>query len=159
MIPVTIKSVKLLFNQKAILTPAEKFQVKLLGQMGALTRTITRRSIRPATSKRQRSQPGQPPVSHSGPINYRDTIFFVVDAKKKEMVCGGVLLSGTAARGQAVPGTLEHGGVMIRASGKLGRYQQKPLNIQARPHTGPAFAKAVKMKLPDLIAGGIMREV
>ena len=157
MINVTLKNVKLAFNQNAIIAPADRFQVKLLNQMGGLTRKISRRSIRPATSKRQISQPGQPPVTHRGRINYRDTIFYVVDAKAKTMVCGAVLLLDTDAAGQTVPGILEKGGVVMRLNRRT--FQRKPASIRERPHMAPAFAKAIETKLPDLIAGGIMREV
>lgn len=156
MIAATIKDVKILFNQRAILDPADRFQVSLLRQMGALTRTICRRSIRPASRRRQVSQPGQPPLYHGGPISYRDTVFFVVDERAKEMVCGAVLLPNTKARGQAVPGILEDGGLVMKANH---RGQVRPVYVRARPHTHPALDIACKKKLPDLIKGGLMREV
>lgn len=159
MIPITLSSIKFHFNQQAILTPAEKMQVRLLREMGALTRTIARRSIRPATSKRLKSQPGEPPVTHGGRINYRDTIYFVVDPKRKEMVCGPVLLSGTSGNGQPVPGILEDGGQELKIELNRGKPKIHRIYVRARPHMKPAFEKAKQRKLPDLIKNGIMREI
>ncbi len=158
MIPFTLQSIKLQFNQRSILDPAEKMQVRLLREMGALTRTIARRSIRPATNKRLKSQPGEPPVTHGGSIIYRDTIFFVVDQRRMEMVCGAVLLN-RSGNGQPVPGILEDGGPELKMDVRHGKAAARMIYVRARPHMKPAFEKARKMKLPDLIRNGLMREV
>lgn len=159
MLNVTLKNIKIVMNTQAVLTPAEKFQNRLLKQFGAYVRTIARRSIKPANRKRQISEPGQPPLFHRGRLTYKDTIFFVADAKRKEVVIGGVLLSDTNAE-TAVPGVLEHGGIAIfrQKSGKSKAFR-RTTRVKPRPHMQPAFDKAVEKFLPELIRGGIMREV
>ncbi len=154
----TIKEVKATFNASAILTPAEKMQRRLLSQFGGYTRVIMRNSIKQASGN-EKSQPGSPPLWHRGRISYRDTIFFVVDMREKDVVIGGALLTGTAANGQTVPGILEHGGTAMIRVGKGNAVKKIPVTIRARPHAQPAYDIAIKKKLPGLIAGGIMREV
>lgn len=159
MLNVTLKNIKIVMNAQAILTPAEKFQNRLLKQFGGYVRTTARRSIRPANRKRQTSEPGQPPLFHRGRLTYKDTIFFVVDARRKEVVIGGVLLSDTKSE-TAVPGVLEHGGIAIfRQKRGKGQVFRKSARVLPRPHMAPAFSKAVDKFLPELIRGGIMREV
>jgi hypothetical protein len=163
MIGVTLKELKVKWNSKAILTPAEKFQVKLLKEAGAYTRMIQRNSIKRAANRKDRSQPGQPPKHHGTPLlggdGYKGTIFYDVDVRKKEMVCGAVLLQGTSANGQAVPGALEHGGVLLVLTGRRFARRKVAVDYRARPSAVPAFQKMIDKKLPRLIEGGIMREV
>jgi len=160
MLAITLKNVKIAFNQQAILTPTEKFEQKLLQQFGSYCRTVMRNSIRRASRPGQHAHAGQPPLyhDHHGRINYRDTIFFIVDARRREVLIGAVLLHDTASHGQAVPGILEKGGteIVLKRSG-LFRTRQT-IQVKEHPHAQPAFEKTIKKKLPDLIAGGIMRE-
>lgn len=158
MIGFTFKEVKIAFNEKAVLTPAEKFQTKLRKQSGAYCRTVMRNSIKPGR-RGQVSQPGQPPLYHANKrVNYRDTIFFVDDTRQKRVFIGAVLLDGASNGGQPVPGNLEHSGVSMRWVGHGANRRRQPVNVRARPHAVPAFEKTVK-RLPDLMRGGIMREV
>jgi len=164
MINLTLKDVKLTFKPKAITDPAEKATRKLLTGFGGYCRAVMRHSIKQARGPHHHAPPGMPPYYHDGgPINYRDTIFFVVDARAKNTTIGGVQLSGTRAEGKPVPGMLEHGsaavGVAPERSKRQGDLHGKLAHVQPHPHAAPAFDKAVKKKLPDLIKGGIMKEV
>ncbi len=156
MIAATLKDIKIFFNPKAILTPTEKFQSTLRRKFGAYCRATMRNSLKRASGKRQRSQPGEPPVRQNGRIDFKDTIFFVDNPTDKTVVIGAVLLPGKDA-GNPVPGTLEHGGTVT--SGWLVRRLKRSITIQPRPYAVPAYDRAVAKLLPDLIAGGIMREV
>lgn len=162
MINVTLKNVKLTFNQKAILDPAERATKKLLSSFGGYCRAVMRSSIKQARGPHHHAEPGKPPLYHPGGLNYKDTIFFVVDPRAKSVLIGGVLLSGTKANGDPVPGVLEHGGAQLgvhpQRSKKRGETHGKLVNTLPHPHAKPAFDIAVKKKLPNLIKGGIMRE-
>ena len=166
MIDVTLKNVKTLFNTKAILTPAEKMQRSLLSKFGGYCRTVMRNSIKQAPGPDKHARPGDPPYyhKHARAINYRDTIFFVVDWASRSVTIGGVLLSGTAAGGKPVPGMLEHGSATLGVQSDTakvrtdkGRAKRIPGNVAPHPHSRPAFDKAIKKKLPELIKGGIMK--
>lgn len=164
MINVTLKDVKLTFNQKAILDPAERATKKLLSSFGGYCRAVMRSSIKQAKGPHHHAEPGKPPLYHTGgPINYKDTIFFVVDPKAKTVSIGGVLLSNTSAHGDPVPGVLEHGGAQMgvhaKRSKRRGENHGLLVHVERHPHAKPAYDKAVEKKLPDLIKGGIMREV
>lgn len=160
MLAFTLKEVKVVFNQQAILTPTQRFEQKLLTQFGSYCRTVMRNSIKRASRPGQHAHQGQPPLfhDHHGKINYRETIFFVVDTRRREVAIGAVLLSGTGGNMQPVPGILERGGteIVLKRSGLI-RFRG-PIRVKEHPHAQPAFHKAIKKKLPDLIAGGIMRE-
>ena len=160
----TLKDVKLTFKPKAITDPAERATKKLLSSFGGYCRAVMRSSIKRARGPHHHAPPGSPPLYHDGgSINYKDTIFFVVDSKAKNVVIGGVLLSGTKADGKPVPGILEHGGAEMgvepERSKRKGEIHGVKRHAEPHPHAEPAFEKAVKKKLPDLIKGGIMREV
>ena len=161
MIAITLSDVKFHFNQKAILTPAEKAQKKLLDKFGGTVRNTQRNSMKrgkvgPRGGK-VRSQPGNPPFRQSDRLDIKRTVFFFTDAKKKDTVIGMVLLSGRPGGDRAMPGVLEHAG---QAEIKAGRgMKRKTINVRERPSSVPAFEKTIKKQLPGLIAGGIMREV
>lgn len=148
MINIVMKDLKISFNEKMILTPAEKFQYHMLAQFGGYCRRTIINSCKTASSPFQHSKPGDPPFNHG---TYKNTVFFVVDKKAKDVTIGGALLSGTAARGQPVPGILEHGGYVVSAKDKQTKY------VAPRPHAQPAFEKTMQRKLAGLIRGGIMR--
>jgi hypothetical protein len=163
MIGVKLEALKLSWNSQAILTPAEKFQKRLLGSFGAYCMRTQRNSIKRASQPHQRSDEGSPPLHHATPLlngqGFKGTIFFAVDLRKKECSIGPVLLNGTAAGGQRVPEVLEKGGVIVLLSGARRDRRRRSIQVRARPSAQPAFEKTVKKKLPELIAGGIMREV
>jgi hypothetical protein len=173
MIGAQLNDLKVLWNSQAIMTPAEKFQSRLLFQFGSYCRNVQRNSIKKANRRRAVSQAGEPPVYHEvqlpGGIGYKGTIFYAVDLRNKSVSIGPVLLSRKAAiGGRPPPEVLEHGGVaylVISRAAKVRRrhisetLSVRPINVRARPSAGPAFRKTVDKKLPALIAGGIMREV
>lgn len=155
MIPITLKDVKFHFNAKAILTPAEKFQRTLLNRFGATVRKTQRNSLKrgkPGVS----SMPGRPPLRHSRSPDIKNTVFYFVDVKRKDVVIGMVLLSDKSSTGKPMPGVLEHSGTtQIQERNR----KIKTVNVLARPSATPAFDKTIEKQLPGLIAGGIMREV
>ncbi len=163
MINVTLRNIKVAMNPRAILTPAQKMKLKVLKEFGAYTRTVMRNSIKRARGPHHHAPPGSPPLFHDGgSVNYRDTIFFIADGKAGSVVIGGVLLSGTQADGDPVPGVLEHGGAAMGVRPKRSKRRGVGHGVLAavakHPHAKPAFDKAIKKKLPSLIAGGIMKE-
>ncbi len=155
----TLKNISIAFNEKAILTPAERLQQTIRKKAGAYTRATMRNSIKPGRPG-QVSLPGQPPLYHPNKrVNFRDTIYFVDDATEKRVFIGAVMLDGASGGGDPVPGTLEHSGMTLRWTGHGSNRRRQPVNVRARPHAQPAFGKMVKRMLPDLIRGGLMREV
>lgn len=163
MIGVKIEDLKIQWDSKAILTPAEAFTKRLLDRFGAYCRRTQANSIKQASRKRFVSDPGKPPVYHLGQgllaKGFKSTIFFASDYRAKEVSIGPVLLNGTAGAnaGSLVPQTLEKGGVAIILSGRRGqRKVRRTIQVRARPSAQPAFEKTIKKKLPELIAGGIL---
>lgn len=160
MMPITLSNVAIHFNAKAILTPAEKAQKKLLDKFGGFTKRTQQNSLKrgkpgPRGGK-QRSKPGQPPLRHSSRPDIKNTVFYFVDLAAKDVVIGMVLLSGKPRGGRAMPGVLEHSGPASIKTGVRGK--ERTVNVEARPSSTPAFQKTIKKQLPGLIAGGIMRE-
>lgn len=179
---ITIADFKVIFNEKAILTPAEKAQEKLLKEFGAYTRTVAKNSMidmnvgRDAKKIKKRdrklkkqgfevrthegftekvSKPGSPAFSKVGYV--KQHIYFAADAKAKEVVIGPAKLSGVKSD-RAVE-VLEHGGVEQIFIGGPRQRISVTANYKARPTMHLAFEKALEKKLPKLIEGGIMREV
>lgn len=163
MLGVKIEDLKVTWNSQAIMTPAEKFQRRLLFQFGAYCMSAQRNSIKPASKKRQQSAAGQPPVYHNTPLlggkGFKGTIFYAVDTREKTVSIGPILLNGSHSRRGLVPETLEHGGVTVVNKGSRRKQRLVAVEIRARPSAQPAYERSVKKKLPDLIKGGIMREV
>lgn len=166
MLGVKIEDLKIQWNSRAILTPAERCTKRLLGSFGAYERAVWRNSIRRASRPGQRSTPGEPPLHHgtlSTGQGFKGTIFYAVDMAKKEVACGPILLNGTtsivAAGGRPLPQVLEEGGSTVILSGPRRARKKRAAVFRARPSKMAALEKTVQKKLPDLIAGGIMREV
>lgn len=153
MIHVTLDKVKLLFDKKPLMSAADRFTLRLLGKFGAYTRTAQRNSMKKARGK-EVSEPGKPPLRHSTNPDIKNTVFYVVDVKHKEVVIGMVLLRDHSSGKPPMPGILEHGGTTyITSHGKT-----KPTTIENRPSSRPAFKKTIKKLLPDLIAEGLVSE-
>lgn len=156
MIQVTLSNVKMMFNAKAILTPAEKFQNKLLGKFGGATRKTQQNSMKRGAPG-QVSAAGKPPLRHSHNPDIKNTVFYFVDVKKKDVVIGMVLLA--RRHYEPMPGVLEHSGRQ-QVSLRRGRgSKRRVVDVRARPSATPAFKKTIDKQLPALIAGGIMKEV
>lgn len=159
MLNLSIAELKVVFNARAIMTPAERFQTRLRRDFGAYCRIVMRNSLKMASRPHQVSEPGATPFRHGGDgkgTDYKDTIFYADDPQRKEVAIGAALLEGTAAAGQSVPGALEFGGQIIKWRDKT-RTVRIAVYVRARPHARPAYDIAVQRKLPGLIAGGIMR--
>jgi hypothetical protein len=159
MLNVTLKNVKTMFDSKTVLTPAEKAARKLYGRVGAYCRKVMANSIKPAKSSSQHAAAGAPPLSHTGPINFKRTIFYVVG--KEDVVIGAVLLSNTAASkasNSPLPALLEFGGARGTLSSRAQRgRRRRPGEIAAHPYAAPALEKTNK-KLPDWLDGCIAQE-
>jgi hypothetical protein len=156
-----VNNPKSYFNKNAILTPAEKFQKTLLSKFGSAVRTTQRNSMKKGGPGKV-SEPGKAPLRHSRKLDIKETVFFFVDVKKKDVVIGMVLAVGKNNGDEPMPGQLEYGGVdYTEWQGKKRGYRRRkePLRIRPRPGAHLAFKKTIDKQLPRLIAGGIMREV
>jgi len=177
-----IADFKVIFNEKAILSPAERMQEKIIKDTLGYTRRVAQNSMidmnvgndAKAIKKRERkldrrgfdvrthngfttrvSKPGAPAFSKVGYV--KRFILFAVDMKAKEGVCGPAKLSGVKSE-NAVE-TLEHGGIEQIFIGGPRKRISVTANYKARPTMRLAFAKALEKKTPRLIEGGLMREV
>lgn len=176
----TISEFKVVFNQKAVMTPAEKATNTLLKSIGAYTRAVAKNSMIDmfiakgnvkGIKKRDRklkksgfnlgadgdmiSKPGAPAFSKIGHV--KTFIFFAVDKDRQEVVIGPAKLGGVKSE-HAVE-VLEHGGVEQIFLGGPKKRISVTAQYQARPTMHLALDKAIKKKTPELLAGGIMREV
>lgn len=147
------------FNKPSILTPAEKFQNKMLNKFGGAGRktqqNLMKRAKPGVRGGKTHSQPGQPPLRQPrARVDIKNTVFYFADVKKKDVVFGMVLLGGR--RGEPMPGVLEHEGQAQLVDRKK---KIKTVQVKARPSSVPAFQKTIKKHLPGLIDSGIMREV
>lgn len=159
MIPITLSNVSVVFNQKAILTPAERFQNRLLHKFGGSCRKTQQYSLRRG-SPGQVSKPGKPPLRHATRPDFKYTVFYFADVRAKDVVIGPVLLSGKSAA-SPVPQLLEKGGLTRMSIARRRNRRAKKIvdvNISARPSARPAFEKTINKQLPALIKGGIMAE-
>lgn len=154
MIGVTLDKVKFHFDKKPLATASERFTQRLLGRFGAYTRTAQRNSLKRARGN-EVSEPGQPPLRHGdAAVDIKDTVFFVVDPIRKEVVIGMVLLRIHSSGRPPMPGILEHSGrTWITSHGKT-----MTVDIEARPSAKPAFDKAIQKLLPNLIEEGLVDE-
>ncbi len=74
MLNVTLKQAKVRFAEKPILSAKEKGTRKALKSIGALVRTVAKRSMK---KKKTPSPPGQPPRVIEGKL--KRFLFFIVD--------------------------------------------------------------------------------
>ncbi len=175
----TLSEFKVVFNQKAILDPADRARNKLLKEVGAYTRTVAKNSMidmavakgnakklksRDRKIKRagfkvgadgsQVSKPGNPAFSRVGWV--KQHIYFAVDKDAKNVVIGPAKLNGT--KSQHAIEVLEYGGIEQIFLGGPKRRISVTAKYEPRPTMRLALAKTIQKKLPALIAGGIMRE-
>jgi hypothetical protein len=105
----TVKGMKATFFDRPILDRVEKGEQQALLEIGSLTRTIARRSIK---KRKKPSAPGEAPKSHGGQL--KDFLFFAFDAEAKSVVIGPAALKQNNAfdtrHDQAAGGLLEFGG-------------------------------------------------
>ncbi len=169
MIGITLDKVRGSFDASTILWPTDKFVKKLLHKFGGYVRrtqmnSMKRSKIGPLGAPVP-SQPGQPPRRKPGKNpDIKDTVFYYVDPTRKECVIGMVLLRNKSSSGQPMPGVLEYGGVAVvrtgrwsKKTGNAGR-GMKAIAVQPRPSAVPAFQKAIKKYMDDLLREGIMKE-
>ena len=167
MIGITLDKVKGSFDASTILWPTKAFVKTLLHKFGGYVRQTQRNSM-----KRSKigplggpipSLPGQPPRRRPGKNpDIKETVFYYADPVRKDVVIGMVLLRNKSAMGEPMPGVLEYGGTSIirtgrwsKKTGNAGR-GMKAITVAPRPSAVPAFKKAVKKYLQDLIREGIM---
>jgi len=129
---ITIDSVKMQFFTKERMKEFQSAVNKGLVRAAALTRTIARRSMKPAGAGRKKSRPGEPPRYHTKLL--RQHLYFWANRKEMSVEIGPARLTGTAS--QDIPGNLEQGGKGIRP----------------RPYMGPALDLA-KEQLKDVLTG------
>jgi hypothetical protein len=124
---VTLKQAKVKFAEKPILSAKDRGTRKALKSIGALVRTVARRSMK---KRKKASPPGKPPRVVEGQL--KRFLFFVVEGTKS-VVIGPAKLKETGT-----PSFLEFGGVKNVNAGKRGRKTARALKIEARPYMGPA---------------------
>jgi len=103
------------FDKQAVLSAVDKATRQNLSKFGAFVRRRAKSSIRPASKKRTVSQPGNPPLSHTGLL--RKWILFAWDPSSRSVVIGPTRISNQigftsdmkVTRG-TVPSVLEYGG-------------------------------------------------
>ncbi len=172
MIGITLDKVKGSFDASTILWPTNAFVKKLLHKFGGYVRRTQRNSMKKGKygvgerGGRQRSVPGKPPLRFSENPDIKNTVFYYADPVRKEVVIGMVLLRKRSSAGMPMPGVLEYGGVAnIRSArtredrkAKRAGKHMRAVNVMPRPSAVPAFEKAIKKFLPELISEGIMKE-
>lgn len=127
MLNVTLKQAKVRFAEKPILSAKEKGTRKALKSIGALVRTVAKRSMK---KKKTPSPPGKPPRVVDGTL--KRFLFFIVD-KAESVTIGPAKLKETGT-----PAFLEHGGTKSIKVRRKGRRGGGSANIEARPFMSPA---------------------
>lgn len=139
------------FDEKKILTPAEKAERKILMGFGGYVRAVATRSIKKGGPS-DKSFDGQPPVGHANEL-YRNFIFFGYEEKQHEVSIGSALLTGT--RGDIAPEKIEYGGTERVIVGNGKRRRMIVARYAPRPAMRLAYEAAVKKFLPQLIENSI----
>ena len=153
MIAMTLSEAKIIWNEKPMLSKADKAANDALKGVGAATRGIAKNSIKTQPAGKH-SKPGSAPYGHDGRTRYKDWIFYFVDRQKKEMVAGAILLPRKDQL--KVPATLEKGGKSLVAKNEFWWKGPKiEITQAARPHMAPAMDNAVKKYLPKLLENSI----
>ncbi len=127
MLNVTLKQAKIRFAEKPVLSAKDKGTRKALKSIGALVRTVARRSMK---KKKTPSPPGQPPRVVEGKL--KRFLFFVVD-KAESVTIGPAKLAETGT-----PSILEFGGMKRNRVRKLGKRTTQIVKVEARPYMRPA---------------------
>lgn len=127
MLNVTLKQAKVRFSEKPILSAKEKGTRKALKSIGALVRTVAKRSMK---KKKTPSPPGQPPRVIEGKL--KRFLFFIVDGSESVTI-GPAKLAETGT-----PSILEYGGVKKNRVRRNGRRAIQQVRVEARPYMGPA---------------------
>lgn len=139
------------FDEKKILTPAEKAERKILMGFGGYVRSVARRSIKKG-GPFDKSYDGQSPVGHANEL-YRNFIAFGYDEKRHEVSNAEPMLTGT--RGDIAPEKIEYGGTERIIVGNGARRRMIVARYAPRPAMRLAYEAAVKKFLPQLIENSI----
>lgn len=123
------------FDREKVLKAIDKKTANALGRFGAYTMRIDRNSQR--RRKKGTAPAGQPPFAHSDD-GIRDNTDFVYQETfaSKSVVIGPILFNRSNPDMLRV---MEEGGTLTVT--RKGKTTTK--NYPARPHTGPAFSKAL----------------
>lgn len=155
MIGITLKELKVIWNDKPMLAAADRAKHNTLSKFGGYTRKIAKNSIKTSNDPNKHAPPGKPPIGHNGNPRYKDWIFSFVDKTRGEVVIGAIKLPRKDS--QIVPENLEHGGNALIPKKRSWRKSKKiAVQMQARPHMKPAYDKAVEKLLPQLLANSIV---
>ena len=155
---ITLKELKIRWNEKPILSAADRAIERSYKRFGAYTRKVAKNSIKTRGGDNDYSRPGDVPHGHKFATRYKDWIFFDYDRSAKVVVIGAIPL---ARRDNAlVPETLEKGGYSTRkrpreefANWKAWMASKRvAVHIAARPHMKPAYDKVVEEHLPRFLS-------
>lgn len=127
MLNITLKQAKVKFSEKPVLKAKDRGTRKALKSIGALVRTVAKRSMK---RRKTASLPGKPPRVIDGKL--KKFLFFVVDGAESVTV-GPVKLAETGT-----PAILEYGGVKRNRVRRAGRRTTQHIQVDARPYMGPA---------------------
>lgn len=127
MLNVTLKQAKVKFAEKPVLSAKDRGTRKALKSIGALVRTVARRSMK---KRKTPSPPSKPPRVIDGKL--KRFLFFVVEGASS-VVIGPAKLAETGT-----PSILEYGGVKKNRVRKQGRRAIQQVNVEARPYMRPA---------------------
>jgi hypothetical protein len=127
---------RLFFDRDAVVSAVDRGTRKVLSKFGAFVRQRAKTSIK---KRKEISEPGQPPSSHTGLL--RKNIFFVFSPQTRSVVIGPILLN----KGTDAPRLLEYGGTVVRKKGA----NFVRMTYVARPYMRPAFEKELP-NLPDM---------
>ena len=127
MLNVTLKQAKVKFAEKPVLSAKDRGTRKALKSIGALVRTVARRSMK---KRKTPSPPGKPPRVIDGKL--KRFLFFVVEGASS-VVIGPAKLAETGT-----PSILEYGGVKKNRVRRNGRRAIQQVRVEARPYMGPA---------------------
>lgn len=131
---------------------ADKGVMRTMVDFGGYTRKIAQNSIKTMDAN-QHSLAGNPPYGHNGPLRYKDFIFFWYDQATRAVYIGPIKLNGTGMK----PKTLELGGTAETKVLVNGKQVKVMANYKPRPHMKPAFDKARKAKLKQLLKNSIVK--
>ena len=127
-------SQKLELYHAEIVRRVEKKKRAVLFKQGGYLRTTMQRSMRYATSPKQRSRPGRPPLAHKrmGAL-LRKLIAF--DVEGDTVTVGPKIFAGSKVRSsKTLPELLDKGGVTEIGAKRVS------VHIAARPYTEPTFS-------------------
>ncbi len=154
----------LFFDRPFVAARIDAATRKALSRGGAIVMRSARKSIKDAkvfargrTRKGEprkmvvrQSEPGEPPMSHTGHL--REHLFFAFDPASRSVVVGPARLNG----GSGAPETLEFGGAATVTRKRNGKRESRTVQVAARPYMGPALDRE-RAKLPEQLRHSVSR--